>query len=291
MLLRQLSTRSLTAIGLCTFSLVIITYSSLYVDLDTYTPRRLFTQTQSSTQWIAQQAIRPLIHDHTSVAIINTSRESHKEVHGMLLWMMSRFTGLKSRFYRFTELDTVNPDEEEAVLGFSKLLAPFWASATDHHINDFVHDLRHDDSIRYIIMTTCEWDFGILEEDFLDIWHSRPDDKKISVVCIQHWNQDPHSLMEFLDSKGRLGIAMLGDHALASYETTLQRLENTRSGRLAPVFPLDPHRLNLIDESEEDLDIHRIDSAVIQSRWWNGYRDLHKVYADLLDHMKGVLQI
>ena len=234
----------------------------------------------------AQRSFQPIIKNHHSVAVITTSG-FHKEIYGLLLWVLTRFSGLDIRFYN----RPVPEIQKETTEGFEKLIAPFWNSAKDRDIENLLEDLRRDASIRYVVMTTCSWDLAYFGDELTEIWDHRRDTEKFTIGCIRHWDHDQvDKRMAGFAARDALGVLVLGEQLL---DTTVggfeeHRREDVRMTTLTPVETLVPvFPMEVRHGAFEDRADAHLNEAVIQSRWWGGSRDLNKTYEDLNKYLEG----
>ena len=111
----------------------------------------------------------PYIDSNHSVAVFDYNG-FHDEVHGAVLWSLTRFPGLNVRFYR-----------KSWRYKFEQTIEGFWTTPP-REPKSFIEDLRNDTTIRHVIMTTCDWDWYKVGNDLTDIWDARGEDEKFNVV-------------------------------------------------------------------------------------------------------------
>ncbi|RSH82202.1 hypothetical protein EHS25_006135 [Saitozyma podzolica] len=220
-----------------------------------------------------------------TVAVLDLNN-FHDEVHGAVLWSLQQFAGLDVRLYR-----------------------PVWRWYFEHSISSFwssqprdpqllIADLRKDHSIRHLIMTTSDWDFGKLGGELEAAWDERPHDAKFDITAIRHWAGDTNRFTGMAE-RGALALLGLGDHVANNLRQSVDELVGARReagydraadawGKVKirtfiPVFPAGrfPHVGDSIFDPRPDGS-NSMDMVVIQSTHFNQeHRNMNEIFTVL----------
>lgn len=226
-----------------------------------------------------------------AVAVLDLNN-FHDEVHGAVIWSLQQFAGLDVRLYR-----------------------PAWRWYFEHSISSFwssrprdpqllIADLREDHSIRHLIMTTSDWDFGKLGGELEAAWDERPHDAKFDITAVRHWAGDMNRFTGMAE-RGALALLGLGDHVANNLRQSVDEMlgahreaGNDRAAdawgkvkirTFIPVFPAGrfPHVGDSIFDPRPDGS-NSMDMVVIQSTHFNEeHRNMNDIFTVLNSSLHG----
>ncbi len=234
---------------------------------------------------LRNQAIRSFGYG-TTVAVFDRNR-FHDEVHGAVLWTVKQFPGINILFYR-----------QSWRYDFDKAIRSFW-SEEPRDSETFLDDMRSDPSIRNVIFTTCDWDFGYYGSELEEIWKARPPAQRFNIICLRHWPGDgPTKNIAFFAGQNAASQIGLGDHVGRAInqsledagrhfgrwegnEAVVEGIMNMPIRTFVPMFPPDPPELSgMIDRVTGDK---TLSLALIQSTFWDEKHRALKVTFDFLE--------